>query len=120
MFFKAGYAGDDEPRIVFPTVVRASMKRSLAHCGTTSAQDTRSRSYYVGYEAEEYKELYHLNYPIHRGEVTNWDDMEAVSLRDNLYMYYNKYADLESYFLQRAACGTRGAPSPADRGSPQP
>ena len=36
---------------------------------------------YVGTEAQEKREALDIKYPIHRGEVTNWNDMETVNLK---------------------------------------
>ena len=83
MFFKCGFAGDDEPRSVFPTVVTTSNKLSCH--GTTTARDQQFQRF-VGDEAEQNRELYNLNYPIQRGVVTDWDNMERVSIMRFLFI----------------------------------
>ena len=64
---KAGWAGDDYPRVVFPSVVG----HSRGH---------RDNSYYVGDEAQSKRDILSLKYPIQRGIVTtyDWDDMEKI------------------------------------------
>ena len=64
----AGFAGDDTPRAVFPSVVGWP---KLA----TSHQDIKS---YVGSETQNMQSVLTLKYPIEHGIVTNWDDMEKI------------------------------------------
>lgn len=44
--------------------------------------DASGKDFYVGTEAERYRGVLKLTYPIEHGIVTNWDDMEKVSLRN--------------------------------------
>ena len=48
------------------------------------------KDFYVGTEAERYRGVLKLSYPIEHGIVTNWDDMEKVSLR-NITLGTNKF-----------------------------
>eukprot|EP01083_Nonionella_stella_P152372 488327_1 len=68
---KAGFACDDAPRAVFPTVV-GTPKQSRFMVGMGSEDD------YFGDEAIAKKGILTLTYPIEDGIVTNWDDMEKV------------------------------------------
>ena len=69
---KAGFAGDDSPRAVFPTIVQKPR-----HRGVMVGMYQRDR--YVGDEAQVKKSgVLFPYYPIERGIVTNWDDMEYI------------------------------------------
>ena len=59
---RAGFAGDESPHVVFPSVV--------GH-GPPAHQD----SVCVGDEAQKMRNVKH---PIEHGIVTNWEDMEKV------------------------------------------
>jgi len=68
---KAGFAGDDAPRAVFPSIVgRPRQKAVMVGMGSKDA--------YVGDEAQAKRGILSLRYPIEHGVVTNWDDMEKI------------------------------------------
>jgi actin beta/gamma 1 len=84
---KAGFAGDDAPRAVFPSIV--GRPRENVHIVGMGKRDM-----YVGDEARcREKGIFTLNYnyPIQHGVITNWDDMEKV------YYMYNE--SLNSYSM---------------------
>ena len=78
---KAGFAGDDAPRAVFPSIVgRPKMP------GIMVGMDQKDS--YVGDEAQSKRGVLTLKYPIEHGIVTNWDDMEACLLYQRKFGRY--------------------------------
>jgi len=68
---KAGFAGDDAPRAVFPSIVgRPRYQGIMVGMG--------QKDCYVGEEAYSKRGILSVKYPIEHGIVTNWDDMEKI------------------------------------------
>lgn len=68
---KAGFAGDDAPRSVFPSIV-GRPKQEQAMLGAAK------KDYYIGDDAQAKRGILLIRYPIEHGIVTAWDDMEKI------------------------------------------
>ncbi|KAM0749729.1 Actin/actin-like protein [Meredithblackwellia eburnea MCA 4105] len=68
---KAGFAGDDAPRAVFPSIV------GRPHY-TGVMIGLANKDCFIGDEAQAKRGVLSLKYPIEHGIVTNWDDMEKI------------------------------------------
>jgi actin-related protein len=76
---KAGFAGDDAPRSVFPCIV-GRPKNTEVMVGV-NYDDC-----YIGDDAQMKRGILSLRYPLDHGIVTNWDDMEKIWH----YTFYNE------------------------------
>ncbi|KAJ5079489.1 actin-7-related [Anaeramoeba ignava] len=68
---KAGFAGDDLPKVKFPTIIGR-----LRHEEIMIGVETQDL--YIGNEAIKRKGFCTINYPIENGIVKNWDEMEKI------------------------------------------
>ncbi|CAH1955324.1 unnamed protein product [Acanthoscelides obtectus] len=68
---KAGFAGDDNPRVLFPSIVGRPK-----HVGVLVGMGRKDA--YVGDEAQNRRGILALKYPVEHGVITNWDDMERM------------------------------------------
>ncbi|KAJ5071259.1 actin-7-related [Anaeramoeba ignava] len=69
---KAGFGGEDFPRIIFPTVIG----RPKSYGGMMFGMYQRDS--FVGDEALNRRIQPILTYPLQNGIITNWDDMEKI------------------------------------------
>eukprot|EP01028_Stygiella_incarcerata_P007098 TRINITY_DN289_c0_g2_i1.p1 TRINITY_DN289_c0_g2~~TRINITY_DN289_c0_g2_i1.p1 ORF type:complete len:380 (+),score=141.41 TRINITY_DN289_c0_g2_i1:261-1400(+) len=70
---KAGIAGEDAPRCVFPSIVGTP----LAYASSVMV-GTGQKNYFVGDEAQARRGILSLRYPLAHGIITDWDDMEKI------------------------------------------
>jgi len=68
---KAGFAGDDAPRCVFPSLVGVPRGKQ---CMVGMAR----KDLYIGDEAQSRRGMLKLRYPLEHGVVHSWDDMTAL------------------------------------------
>lgn len=68
---RGGFAGDDAPRAVFPSVVGRPR-----HGGMMIAVGQKDS--YIGDEAQRKRGILRLKNPVEHGIITNWDDMEKI------------------------------------------
>lgn len=68
---KAGFASEDAPRSVFPSLIgRPKHKQIMVAMATKDC--------YIGDEAQSRRGLCRLTYPIEHGIIKSWDDMEKI------------------------------------------
>jgi actin len=68
---KAGFAGDDAPRCVFPSIVGRPREQG-------AMMGTAKKDAYIGDDAQAKRGILLMKYPIEHGIVTNWEDMEKI------------------------------------------
>ncbi len=68
---KAGYAGEDAPKVVIPTIIGKPK-----HPGVLVGMD--QKDFYVGNEAKSKKHLLTLTEPIQNGVIKSFEDLEHV------------------------------------------
>lgn len=77
---KNGYAGEDQPRSVWPTLIGYPRYESIM-----TDVDHYTRDYYIGEEAINLRGVLRLVYPISHGIVEDWDAIEKIWS----YTFYN-------------------------------
>ena len=72
-FLKMGFAGDNFPRYTIPSIVG----RPALRFGQ-SVEGVELKEVMFGDEANPLRSLLDIKYPISEGQVTDWDDFEAL------------------------------------------
>lgn len=79
---KAGFAGDDKPRAIIPSIVGRVSNR---HPSMATFRDgSAPKDMYFGYEAWAKCGVLNIEHPIKHGVVQSWDSMEAL-WKDTFY-----------------------------------
>ncbi|XP_071499636.1 actin, plasmodial isoform-like [Diadema antillarum] len=73
--FKAGFAGEEEPKVIFPSIVGKPRHANLKEFQEALA---KMKKHYVGHEAVQKRGILCLRYPIEGGVINKWEDMEAL------------------------------------------
>ncbi len=81
-FTKNGFAGEDQPRSVFPTIIGYPKYQIIM-----TDVEHYVREYYIGEEAINLRGVLKLVYPVEHGQVQDWDAMERI-------WHYTFYNDL--------------------------
>jgi len=72
-YTKMGFAGNMEPQFIIPTAIAAKK----VDVGTKGA-NLDDLEFYIGDEASDYSKTLGINYPVRKGQVDNWTQMEQV------------------------------------------
>jgi len=70
---KAGFSGDDSPRIIFPTLTGRER-----YWSEKTDLSSKGKGFYVGEEAQNKRGVLNVKRPVENGIVTHWDDMEKI------------------------------------------
>ncbi|CAJ1077516.1 uncharacterized protein LOC117823778 [Xyrichtys novacula] len=68
---KAGFADQDLPSVVFPTIIGRPKYEEIMNSNL-------DRETYIGHDAQHMRGVLALQHPIKNGVITNWDDMEKI------------------------------------------
>ncbi|XP_072106143.1 uncharacterized protein [Mobula birostris] len=68
---KAGFADQELPTTIFPTVIGRPKYESV--CNGRNQQDV-----YIGHDAQHLRGVLSLHYPLEHGIVTNWEEIEQI------------------------------------------
>jgi len=69
---KAGIAGEDAPKVCFPSIVGRPKNQGQVMIGTDQ------KDVYIGEEAQAKRGILKLSYPIEHGIINSWEDMEKI------------------------------------------
>lgn len=81
-YTKMGYAGNIEPQFIIPTSIAAKK------VDTNKPANLDDLDFYIGDEAEPYSKTYGINYPVRKGQVDNWTQMEQVFFSSPFFLLF--------------------------------
>jgi len=67
-----GFAGNTEPQFIIPTAIAAKK------VDVNKAANLDDLEFYIGDEASDYSKTHGVSYPVRKGQVDNWTQMEQV------------------------------------------
>ena len=70
-YMKAGFSGEESPRVLFPTIVGKTKVKGIF------VGDEKKESI-IGSEAEKKFGILDISYPIQGGKIVNWNEMERI------------------------------------------
>lgn len=70
-YVKVGYAGDSEPRFIFPCITGTEKYQTVM-------VDVNARNLYVGKDAMKMRGVLKLERPIERGQIQDWNDYYEI------------------------------------------
>ena len=86
-FIKAGYSGEDVPRVVIPTVLAEKVDENSDDSGPGNDSQTKKVvSRKMGNDAYTCRDTHTLFDPIKRGEIHNWDHLSTLLE----HLFYNE------------------------------
>jgi len=68
---KAGTSGEEKPQLVFNTYVGRPKHEKVMY-------NALEQKEFIGADAEKYKGVIKLSYPLEHGAVRDWDDMKHI------------------------------------------
>lgn len=70
-FSKVGFAGTRAPLAVFPTILGKTKHTKLL-------EGLEEKDWFIGTETQNNQALLNLHYPISRGAIDNWDNVQKI------------------------------------------
>jgi len=74
-YTKMGYAGNSEPNWIIPSVIACHDANLTKTKGVSGIEDL---DFHIGDEAMKQAHVYQINYPVRKGQVDNWGQMERM------------------------------------------
>lgn len=72
-YTKMGFAGNADPSYIIPTAIATNEDKD-----TTKGMGIEDLNFHIGDEALDKSKSYQVHYPVRRGEVDNWTQMEKL------------------------------------------